>query len=199
MSHGQYLWGLSTGIVVLGIGGAFWLGAGLGPAAADHGLNTLIPLVVAGQIAGLVGFFRVAMRVRQRSGFKRSDLNRSDPETRRLLVGFLWAAALELVLVAAAVLTSLRLERPDLLWPAIGLALSLHFVPIGRLFRVPAYYATAVTGAAVSLVGLFAPLGPWRLAWMGAAMTPVMWGTAAYVAIRADQVAAAAVAPTPRV
>jgi len=33
MTRAQYLWGLSSGVLVLGISGAFWWGLGLGPFA----------------------------------------------------------------------------------------------------------------------------------------------------------------------
>jgi hypothetical protein len=76
-----------------------------------------------------------------------------------------------------------------LIWPAVGVAVSLHFAPLGRLFDVSAYYSTAAAGTLVSMTALVAPLGASRLVWLGAAMSAIMWTSALYLVYSADTIA----------
>jgi hypothetical protein len=91
--------------------------------------------------------------------------------------------------VGVAVLVCVYFDRQDLLWPAIGVAISLHFVPLASLFHVSVYYITAAAAFAVSTVALLAPLGPSRLIWLGAGMSVVMWSSAFYLTRHADVIA----------
>jgi hypothetical protein len=102
-------------------------------------------------------------------------------------------ALFELAMVATAVLVCRHLGRDDLMWPAIGVALSLHFVPLGALFQVPAYYATATVGLLISGTALIAPLGSSRLIWLGAGMSLTMWASALYLVFRGSAMASRAV------
>ncbi len=191
MTTGQVLWGLSNGVLVFAIAGAFWLGMALGPAAFAIGVVPWLA-VLAAMIGGAAALMRAALRLRRRSGFRASDLRRADPDTRRIITGFRIVGLLEGTLVAAAVLLCRHFGRLDLVWPAIGLAVSLHFLPLARLLDVPAYYVTALAGALVSLVALVGPFGSTRLLWLGAGMSAVMWTSAIYVVYRADTIAARA-------
>ena len=192
MTRAQFLWGLSSGILVLGIAGAFWWGIGLGPFAATSGHQRALPFIVGVQIAGVVVFTYFALRLRRESGFRRATLNRRDPETRRMFTAIRLVFLLEAALVLAAVGLCVLANRRDLIWPAIGIAVSLHFAPLGHLFSVPTYYVTAALGTVVSTVAVVAPLGPWRMLWLGLSMCPVMWGTAVYLLAAADGLAARA-------
>jgi predicted membrane channel-forming protein YqfA (hemolysin III family) len=93
-----------------------------------------------------------------------------------------------------AVLLCNYFRHQELIWPAIGLAVSLHFAPFARLFHMRAYYVTACIGALVSIVALCAPLGPMRLVWLGSGMAAAMWGTAFYLVKWADAIAASSLA-----
>jgi hypothetical protein len=190
---GQVLWGLSNGVMVFAIAGAFWLGMALGPAAFAIGVVPWLA-VLAAMVGGAATLMRAAFRLRRRSGFRASDLRRMDPPTRRIIMGFRIVGLLEVTLVAAAVLLCLRFGRQDLIWPAIGVAVSLHFLPLARLLDVPAYYVTAAVGGLVSLTALVGPFGPSRLLWLGAGMSAVMWTSAIYVVYRADIIAARSLA-----
>jgi hypothetical protein len=177
---GQFQWGLSNGVTILGISGAFWFGLGLGPAAFAVGAVPWI-IVLTIMAGGAAAFIRAGRQLRRRSGFRRSDLGRRDPATRRIIVGFRIVGLLQAVLVGLAVLLCVRFDRNDLIWPAIGVAVSVHFAPLAALFNVPAYYVTAAAGALVSTIALFAPLGLVRPLWLGAAMCAVMWSSALYL------------------
>lgn len=192
MTRAQFLWGLSSGILVLGIAGAFWWGIGLGVFAATRGHQRALPFIAGVQIAGVVVFTYLALRLRRESGFRRASLNRRDPETRRMFTGIRLVFVLETALVLAAVGLCVLSNRRDLIWPAIGIAVSLHFAPLAHLFSVPAYYVTAALGTVVSTVAVVAPLGPWRVLWLGMSMCPIMWGTAVYLLAAADGLAARA-------
>jgi hypothetical protein len=50
------------------------------------------------------------------------------------------------------------LNRTDLIWPLIGLVVSLHFLPLGWLFGVRPYYLFAVLGTVITLGSI---LGDW--------------------------------------
>jgi hypothetical protein len=188
MTRGQFLWGLSHGLLVLAVSGAFWLGLALGPAAWRTGLAAWAAALVL-MIGGGAIFVYAGGVLRQRSHFRASMLRMNDPPTRRIMSGLRVMAVTETAMVALAVLVCTFFGRADLVWPAIGLVVSLHFVPLGWLVDVPAYYVTAAAGVVVSMVALSVPLGAWRLPWLGGAMTAIMWSTAAFLVARADHLA----------
>ena len=136
MTNGQVLWGLSNGVLVFAIAGAFWFGMALGPTAFAIGVVPWLA-VLAVMVGGTATLVRAALRLRRRSGFRTSDLRRTDPDTRRIITGFRIVGLLEGTLVAAAVLLCRHFERLDLVWPAVGVAVSLHFLPLARLLNVP--------------------------------------------------------------
>ncbi len=193
MTTGQVLWGLSNGVLVFAVAGAFWLGMAFGPAAFAIGVVPWLA-VLATMAGGAATLMRAAYRLRRRSGFHTSDLRRTDPDTRRIIAGFRLVGLFELVLVAAAVLLCRWFGRLDLTWPAIGVAVSLHFLPLARLLNVRGYYVAGIVGALVSLTTLVGPFGPSRLLWLGAGMSAVMWTSALYVVYRADAIAARSLA-----
>jgi hypothetical protein len=188
MPIGQFLWGLSTGVTVLGIAGAFWLGLGLGPAARAIGLVPWLT-VLAAMLGGVAAFLVSASRLRRRSGFRASNLQRKNPQTQRIIIGFWTVGLIEAMLVGTAILLCLHFKREDLMWPAIGVAVSLHFAPLARLFKVSEYYVTGAVGTLVSIMALVAPLGPSRLVWLGAGMSAIMWISAMYLVHSADAIA----------
>ena len=196
MTTGQFLWGLANGVLVFGVSGAFWVGLGLGPAAYRIGVVPWV-MALAVMVGGAALFVRSALRLRRRSGFRRSDLSRADPETRRIIIGFRIVGLIETGLVGIAVLICGLVARPDLIWPAIGVAVSIHFAPLAWLLRVPAYYVTSAAGVLVSVTAIVAPLGPSRLVLLGAGMGVVMWSSAVYLIYRADAIASRALAPCP--
>jgi hypothetical protein len=66
---------------------------------------------------------------------------------------------------------------------------SLHFVPLARIFHVRAYYGTALTGTIVAVAGLVAPSGTYTVPALGAAMATVMWLSAVYLLAQAESLA----------
>jgi hypothetical protein len=92
---------------------------------------------------------------------------------------FWWVFAAETAFVGASFWACLGFKRMELFWPSAGLIVSLHFVPLARIFRINAYYATGVAGALVSFIALLGFAG--RLLTVGLGMGSVLWLSAAYL------------------
>lgn len=189
MNKGQVLWGLSNGVLILGISGAFWLGLGMGPAAYTVGVVPWLA-VLAVMLGGAAAFVRSSIKLRQRAGFTRSDLRRTDPQTQRIMKGLRGIILIEFALCGTGAAVSMAFHRPELLWPAIALGVSIHFAPMAKLFAVRVYYLTSSVGTLVSIAALCLPLGRMRLLWLGTGMATVMWCTALYLMQQADAIAA---------
>lgn len=78
------------------------------------------------------------------------------------------------------------------------LIVSLHFVPMARLFHVRVYYVTALIGSIISLPALaLAGLSEtFRLGWFGGGMAAIMWLAAWYILWKADRITARAMRET---
>jgi hypothetical protein len=191
----QFLWGLSNGVMVFAIGGAFWLGLGIGLTAPKVGW-LVSALGTALQVGICAGLLWGAVRLRRRSGFRSSELRQEGggraAETRHIMAGLRWTVAGQTVLIALAVGVCLRADREPLIWPAIALVVSLHLIPLAKVFHVRAYYATAVAGSGVSIVAITALTGLPAVAFLAVGMATVMWGSAVYLVRNADTITARA-------
>ena len=191
----QFFWGLSNGIVVLAMAAAIWFGI----AAAFAPRVWIVPLTaLSGASAAALLFGAVRVR-RKAAGFGFADLERAEgsrrEENRKIGVGFLWTTVAETLAAATAAGLAMSFHRPDLLWPGIGLAVSLHFIPLAWIFHVRVYYATAVVGSAICLAALLTPAaalgaGP-RTVCLGLAMGLCVSATGGWAALRADRMVAA--------
>ena len=195
MTDGQFLWGLSGGVSVCALSGCFWFGLGVvAPASTSGGLSLTCSIVTQAAITGAL--LVSATRLRRRSGFRIADLRTTDAtrrrETERIRAAFRWATIGQTLLVALGVWWCVQLNRRDLVFPWIGLVVSLHFIPLARAFHVRAYYATACAGAMISLAALVGLLPTSNLVAFGGAMAFVMWSSGVYLVSRADQIAAVA-------
>jgi hypothetical protein len=187
LGYRQFMWGLSNGIFVLALAGAFWFA--LASWAADAVL-ALVPIIVV-TVALMYGARQVR---RQASGFRIKEIkNGSDADrarTRRIQVGFRWASLMEGGLSALAVFLCLRTHREDLIWPGIALGVGLHFALLAHLVSVRPYYVAAACGSLIAIVGLLVPedsVSPaMRTAGVGIGMGAVIWITAAYLSLRGD-------------
>jgi hypothetical protein len=191
----QFLWGLSNGVTVFAIAGAFWLGLGIGTVATDVGW-LVCALSTAVQVGVCAALLWAAVRLRRRSGFLASELRqgngRGTPETQHILTGLRWTIAAQTAVVGLAVWACVRAAAEPLIWPAIALVVSLHLLPLARIFHVRAYYATAAAGSAVSLVAFAMETHPYGVVFLAGAMATVMWLSAWYLLVNADKIAARA-------
>jgi hypothetical protein len=188
MTDRQILWGLSNGVTVFALSGAFWVGLGIGMAAQVHWSVVTLGTVV--QFAGCASLIWAAMRLRRKSGFRRADLRalagRDQAETRHIKAALLWTMLAQTLLIGAAVWACVQAHAESRIWPSIALAVSLHLVPLARIFHVRAYYGTAVIGTIVAVAGLVAPSGTYSVPALGAAMATVMWLSAVYLLAQAE-------------
>jgi hypothetical protein len=106
-----------------------------------------------------------------------------------MLRAWLWINLAQTVAVGLGVLGCVRTKRVDLIGPVIGLVVSLHFAPLGRVFHVRPYYVTALVGSVVSLAALILPAGAHRHELFCSAMALVMWASAVYLIRNANRIA----------
>lgn len=196
MTDRQFLWGLSSGIMVLAIAGTFWLGWGFGPHLGDGGW--LLPAVFTVVVYGSCGvIIWLGFRLRRRVGFKRSELKDADErqraETHKMMVGFLRIGVVQAVLIALVVTSCFLLGHDEFVAPSIALIVSLHFIPLARIFHVQAYYVVGIMGCAISLVSFSSVFGVERLMFLGGTMGVLLWVSAVYIFWRADRIAAKAI------
>ena len=195
MTDRQFLWGLANGVMMLAIAGAFWLGLGIGLSAHRLGGIALAALTMC-QVGGCAALMWGAVRLRRRAGFHRSQLHAADGqgrlETRHIMAVIRWTVMLQAVLISAAVWWCVRAGAESMIWPSIGLVVSLHLIPLARVFHVRTYYVTAAAGTAVSVSTAASGLGAVSQVLLAAGMSAVMWLSAAYVLMRAGEIAARA-------
>jgi hypothetical protein len=187
-----FLWGLSNGIIALAIAALFWLGLGLGPHAGEVEwyVDVVVMVAVYGSCAACIWG---AMRLRRRSGFKREDLKPSDPhqrsDNRKTVRHFMRVVSVQTTLVILAVIACWRYNSQDLLWSLIALIVSLHFIPLGKIFGVITYYHVGIIGSIFSVFS-FAPLiAPYRMVFLGLTMGTVMLASAMYLIWKAEEIA----------
>lgn len=196
MNDRHFLWGLSGGVSVCAIAGFFWFGLGVAVAASRAGWFA-VALSTAFQVATLLALLVSAFRLRRRSGFDVKDLRNGNDaerrETRRIRTTFGWTTLGQTVLVSAGVWACVRFDRRDLIWPWIGFVVSLHFLPLARVFHVRAYYAIAAIGGLISLAVLTGIVASHNLLAFGGSMALLMWLSGAYLVWNADRITAKAV------
>ena len=157
MNRRLFLWGLSNGATMLALAGAFWIGLGIGMVAQHH-VHWAVPAVgTVIQVGGGVGLFLAAARLRRRSGFQRSELRGlegvAEAQKRHILTWMRWTTVGQALLSSLLVWICVRARAEHLIWPSIGTVVSLHFAPLGKLFHVRTYYATAIAGTIASGAG----------------------------------------------
>jgi hypothetical protein len=197
MTDRQFLWGLSQGVSVFAIAGAFWFGLAASSVLTprtEWWVWSLSTLFQAGVCAGLLW---AGVRLRRRSGFRASELRHGNAlqqrETRCIRVGFAWTTLAQTLLIALGVWWCVQTDRREMIWPWIGLIVSLHLIPLARLFHVRAYCVSGLAGSVISLVSFTQRTNPHNLAYLGGGIAAVMWISAAYIIWNADRIASAAV------
>ena len=194
MKRRIFLWGLSNGISALSVAGLFWLGLALGPYAdrVDWYVDALVMLLVYGSCAACIWG---AVLIRRRSGFKREDLKSSNSDlrtgNRKTVIAFLGVVVIQALLVGSAVIVCNHYDKPDLIWSFVALIVSMHFVPLGRIFGVSFYYWVGILGC-IAAIGSFACPAPYRMMSVGIAMGTLMLASSAYLVWRGDALAPSA-------
>ena len=191
MTERQFIWGLSNGVIVLAFAGMYWLSCGvaLGPRQSSSFLAAALLTVLAG--AFFVMFQALHLRQKAR-GFRRStlcDADRAQQLVNRQIIRSYWAVVVTMSsFCALAGFLGARFHHPELIWPSIGVMVSLHFLPLGRIFHVRAYYATGIVGTAISLITIFGVGAPMRPLILGCGMGIAFWLSALYLVRNADRI-----------
>ncbi len=181
------MWGLSNGIIVLSASAAFWLGL----AAWTLGPNVL--LVTATPILLLCGLFiwRGYRLRRKAPGFSRASLRNAPKGSsiRRIGAGFNIVGTAQTLSIGLVGFICWKLQRFDLIWPLIGLVISLHFLPLGWIFGVRPYYVIGTLGTVIALTSLLGFNGSARTVAVGIGLGLVIGGCAAYLVVNAAALA----------
>jgi hypothetical protein len=186
----QFIWGLSNGVIVLSVAAAFWLGLAAWTLGQSVLVTAAAPIVL---LSGLL--IRNGYRLRRLApGFSRANI-RSAPKgssIRRIGAAFNIVNTTQTVGVSLVGFKCWELHRLDLIWPLIGLVVSLHFLPLGWLFRVRPYYVLGVLGTAIALISIVGFDGSARTVAVGSGLGLALGGCAAYMLANAVALADAA-------
>jgi hypothetical protein len=139
--------GRTTGALICGFFGAVWMFEAL----YFGSIATPAWLAVIAILAGIFIIGPIA-RLRSLSHLPASPAGPSLWPTVR--VQYWSLVAIEWTLCAIASFQLAHMHRPDLIPQVLGVIIGLHFLPLGKIFRMPLYFAT---GAAVVL-GVLATL-----------------------------------------
>lgn len=168
--------GMSTGAAIMTFFGFVWFGWGLG---------SLDSMPWEGWIALYVcGLSLLFLSVRAIRGARKQlvSLSGSVP---RMENGkqFGLVSAAEFVGCGIAVAICYAQHRIDLLAPAIGIVVGLHFIPLARVFNFAGYYAIGASIVAVSVCAMILFSGDAVAAATGTAIGAILWLTAVYALV----------------
>ena len=100
-----------------------------------------------------------------------------------------WTTGGQTLLTSVLVWICARAHAEHFIWASIGLVVSLHFAPLGKIFHVRTYYATAIAGTIASGAAFAMSDTPYGVASFGLGMATIMWVSAAHVLFNADRTA----------
>jgi hypothetical protein len=195
LSREQFMWGLSNGVTVLAVAAAFWMGL------AAWTLGSGVLLIAAAPILLLSAFLIWQGRRLRRlaPGFSRASV-RNAPKgslTNRIGVAFNIIGATQTLGVGVVGFICWKLQRADLIWPLIGLVVSLHFLPLGRIFSLRPYYVLGVLGTAVAIASLLVFTASTRTVAVGLGLGLLIGGCALYLLANAAALADEALKHSP--
>ncbi len=183
--QGGIMIGRGSGAIVGTVFGAVWLGLGL-QAARVLSLWVAFAFAVCclGLYAGSIFLIRRGRKLQRLSG-----TSGKWPATMRN--GFAWAVAAEIAGCLAVVIICNLLRRYDLIPAGIAMVVGLHFLPLGKVFRTPVYYATGVSIVLWCVASLVLFQGPEMDVASAIGTGSILWLTASYNLIQAREVLAA--------
>lgn len=179
VSRDQFIWGLSNGVTVLSVAGGFWLGLAAWTIGTPVLVVAVAPILL---ISGFLIWCGIRLR-RQARGFSGANLRyaRKGSSLRRINIGFQAISATEGVGIALVGVATWSLHRGDLLWPLIGLVVSLHFLPLAWLFNMRPYYVLGAVATIIVAASLFGFTGSARTVAVGVGLGVAILGCVVYV------------------
>ena len=187
MSRDQFIWGLSNGTVFLAVAAAFWLGLAASAFGGGFLLVSLVPILIG---SGSLVIWSRRLR-RKARGFGRQALLNAPKGSSIRGIG----ARFQIVSITQGCLVSLTgflcwvFHRLDLVWPLIGLVVAIHFLPLGWIFRVRAYYGLALVEAAIAIAAIWGFTGVARLVALGLGLGLVSLASASYLLMNGERLA----------
>jgi hypothetical protein len=169
-----WLKGRMRGALICGTFGAVWMFEAVffGGIAAPVWL-TLVGVLTVAAIAWPV------MRLRSFRSIPYSAADRA--RWAAVAVAYWTNCAIEWVLCFGSAFWLAHIRQYALIPECLGVIIGLHFLPLGKMFRSPVYYATGAVMVLGSLASLAIPAGPLRniAAFGGDGLS--LWGTAAVI------------------
>ena len=184
------MWGLSNGVAVLSVSAAFWFGLAAYTLGPNVLLITAAPILTVG---GLLIWQGRRLR-RLAPGFSRASLRHAPKGSsiRRIGIGFNVVGTVQTLSIGLVGFTCWTLNRADLLWPLIGLVISLHFLPLGWIFNLRPYYVLGVLGTVVALASLLGFTSSTGTVVIGVGLGLLIGGCTVYLVANAGALADAA-------
>ena len=187
MSRDQFIWGLSNGTVFLAVAAAFWLGLAASAFGGGFLLVSLVPILIG---SGSLVIWSRRLR-RKARGFGRQALRNAPKGSsiRRIGTRFQIVSITQGCLVSLTGFLCWFFHRLDLVWPLIGLVVAIHFLPLGWIFRVRAYYGLALVEAAIAIAAIWGFTGVARLVALGLGLGLVSLASASYLLMNGERLA----------
>lgn len=143
--------GMAAGILFLTLFGGLWAVAGV------KGLDGIgNPWIFVATIAIFAALAVLGAVIVVNAYSVESDSKPNFSDARRRRVRFRIVLFVEVGLIAIAVMILRGVGRTDLIAPVVMLVVSLHFIPLAVLFRLPIYYTVAAALFLVDLVAVVA-------------------------------------------
>lgn len=174
--------GSGLGSVILTVFGFLWLGWGFSAAGGGAlGWWILFYVISLTLLGAAIQTLRTGRRL-----MKKYPSNLENPWVKARKT-FRIVTILEAIGCAIALLLANLLHRPEIIPAGISLAVGLHFFPLAKLFRFPAYYATATAIILCDVFSwiLFRANGVTIAATLSTGI--ILWTTAIYALLRVRQ------------
>ena len=187
LSREQFIWGLSNGTVFLAAAAAFWLGLAASAFGGRFLLVSLVPILIG---SGSLVIWSRRLR-RKARGFGRQALRNAarGSSTRRISTRFQIVSITQGSLISLTGFLCWFLHRLDLVWPLIGLVVAIHFLPLGWIFRVRAYYVLGLVEAGIAIATIWGFTGVARLVALGMALGLISLASASYLLMNGERLA----------
>lgn len=196
MSRDQFIWGLSNGTTFLAAAGAFWLGLAASGFGTGVLLVSLAPILIG---SGLLVVWSRRLRRKARGFDRRAWRNAPRGSSiRRIGTRFQIVSITQGSLISLTGFLCWSFHRLDLVWPLIGLIVAIHFLPLGWIFRVQAYYVLGLVEAGIALASIWGFTGEARLVALGLALGLISLASSSYLLMNGERLAdQAAASPAP--